>query len=201
MIPGPDLGPAPALAAVELLELQAVPDRGRGRMLEGAPEEMAKELLAILQQTRLCKFENRGSWRRSAFSSKPATGKSGRRPWASWRRQDRIRKQRSMPFFWNRTRRGAAGCCSSTVRTGSCPSTPEADIASFPEGQAAALGLRCRSFRLDVLIGSSGQTGRDLLARVASLMGAPLVLDCLHVDLAGDRPEVPLFRQDDGRSA
>ena len=34
-------------------------------------------------QAILCKFENRKPWRRSAFSSKPKTGRSGRRPWAS----------------------------------------------------------------------------------------------------------------------
>jgi electron transfer flavoprotein alpha subunit len=61
--------------------------------------------------------------------------------------------------------------------------TPEAEIASFPEGQAAALASAVDHFQLDALLGSSGQAGRDLLARVASLKGAPLVLDCLHVDL------------------
>lgn len=62
--------------------------------------------------------------------------------------------------------------------------TPEPDIASYPEGQAAALASVVGHFQFDALLGASGQTGRDLLARVASLMGAPLVLDCLHVDLA-----------------
>jgi len=62
--------------------------------------------------------------------------------------------------------------------------TPEAEIASLPEGQAAVLVSAIDHFKLDALLGSSGQAGRDLLARVASLKGAPLVLDCLHVDLA-----------------
>ena len=62
--------------------------------------------------------------------------------------------------------------------------TQEAEIASFPEGQAAALASSVDHFQLDALLGSSGLAGRDLLARVASLRGAPLVLDCLHVDLA-----------------
>ena len=44
-----DLGTAPNLPAVELLELQAVPDRGRARMLEGSPDEMARELLRSLR--------------------------------------------------------------------------------------------------------------------------------------------------------
>jgi electron transfer flavoprotein alpha subunit len=62
--------------------------------------------------------------------------------------------------------------------------TPEAEIAAFPEGQAASLVSTVDHFQLDILLGSSGLAGRDLLARVASLKGAPLVLDCLHVDLA-----------------
>jgi len=61
--------------------------------------------------------------------------------------------------------------------------TKEQNISSFPEGQAAALASACDHFQLDVLLGSSGLAGRDLLARVASLKGAPLVLDCLQVDL------------------
>jgi len=44
-----DLGTAPDLPAVELLELQSVPDRGLGRMLEGSPDEMAQELLRNLR--------------------------------------------------------------------------------------------------------------------------------------------------------
>lgn len=62
--------------------------------------------------------------------------------------------------------------------------TPEPEIASFPEGQAVALASAVDHFRLDALIGVSGQQGRDLLARVASLKRAPLVLDCLQIDLS-----------------
>ena len=53
VIPAADLGPAPAVPAVELLELQAVADRGRGRMLKGSPEEMVRELLDALKQSRI----------------------------------------------------------------------------------------------------------------------------------------------------
>jgi electron transfer flavoprotein alpha subunit len=60
----------------------------------------------------------------------------------------------------------------------------EGDISSLPEEQAAALVSAVDHFGLDVLLGSSGQAGRDLLARVASLKGTPLVLDCLEADLA-----------------
>ena len=62
--------------------------------------------------------------------------------------------------------------------------TAEPEIASLPEGQAALLASAVDRFKLDALLGVSGQTGRDLLARVAALLGAPLVLDCLHADLS-----------------
>jgi electron transfer flavoprotein alpha subunit len=38
-------------------------------------------------------------------------------------------------------------------------------------------------FRLDVLLGVASVKGNDLLARVAACKGAPLILDCLEVDL------------------
>ncbi len=59
-----------------------------------------------------------------------------------------------------------------------------AELSSFPEEKAAAVAAAVDHFGLDALLGSSGQAGRDLLARVASLKRAPLVLDCLEVDLA-----------------
>jgi electron transfer flavoprotein alpha/beta subunit len=52
VIPRGDLGSAPPVPAVELLGLQAVPDRGRGRMLEGRPDEMVRELLRILRENK-----------------------------------------------------------------------------------------------------------------------------------------------------
>jgi electron transfer flavoprotein beta subunit len=48
-----DLGIAPNPPAVELLELQAVPDRGRGRILEGSPEAIAQELLRSLRESHI----------------------------------------------------------------------------------------------------------------------------------------------------
>ncbi len=61
----------------------------------------------------------------------------------------------------------------------------EGDWASLPEEQAASIAWAVQHCELQVLLGSSGQVGRDLLARVASLNNAPLVLDCLHLDLEG----------------
>ena len=50
MIPRADFGSAPPVSTVELLGLQAVPDRGRGRILEGDPEKMVRELLRLLRE-------------------------------------------------------------------------------------------------------------------------------------------------------
>jgi electron transfer flavoprotein beta subunit len=50
VIPHADLGPAYDTAAVELLALDAAPDRGQGRMLAGNPDEMARELLRALRE-------------------------------------------------------------------------------------------------------------------------------------------------------
>lgn len=53
VIPAADFGPAPTMPGVELLELQTVPERGRGRILTGRPEEMVKELLDALETCRM----------------------------------------------------------------------------------------------------------------------------------------------------
>jgi len=52
VIPRADLDPEPSAPAVELLELQKVPDRGRGTMLSGSPEEMVRELVHILKENK-----------------------------------------------------------------------------------------------------------------------------------------------------
>lgn len=53
-----------------------------------------------------------------------------------------------------------------------------------PARQAEALSRAVDDFRLDALLGIASAAGKDLLARVASLRGAPLVLDCLELDLS-----------------
>lgn len=52
IIPAADLGPAPPGPAVEVLEIQGVPDRGQGQMLCGPAEEMARELVRILRENK-----------------------------------------------------------------------------------------------------------------------------------------------------
>ena len=59
----------------------------------------------------------------------------------------------------------------------------EENLNGLPEELSASLASAVDHFALDLLIGVSDLTGRDLLARVATLKGAPLVLDCLDMDL------------------
>jgi electron transfer flavoprotein alpha subunit len=59
------------------------------------------------------------------------------------------------------------------------------DLSSSPDLQAAALVAAIEHFSLTALLGLSSAIGRDLLARVAALMDAPLVQDCVGVDLDG----------------
>jgi electron transfer flavoprotein alpha subunit len=57
------------------------------------------------------------------------------------------------------------------------------DLSSRPDVQAAALVDAVRHFELPVLLGLSSAIGRDLLARAAAVLDAPLVQDCVGVDL------------------
>jgi electron transfer flavoprotein alpha subunit len=57
------------------------------------------------------------------------------------------------------------------------------DLDSRPDLQAAALVEAIHHFSLSALLGLSSAVGRDLLARVAALMDAPLVQDCIGLDL------------------
>ena len=58
------------------------------------------------------------------------------------------------------------------------------DLSSSPDLQAAALVDAIKHFEISAFLGLSSAAGRDLLARVAALMDAPLVQDCMGVDLA-----------------
>ncbi len=62
--------------------------------------------------------------------------------------------------------------------------TPGFDLQTFPEARARTLSSAIDEFTLDALIGVASSVGKDTLARVASLRGAPLVQDCLDIDLA-----------------
>ncbi len=59
-----------------------------------------------------------------------------------------------------------------------------ADPAPNPDLQAAALADAINHFELTAFFGLSSARGRDLLARLAALIDAPLMQDCVGVDLA-----------------
>jgi len=61
--------------------------------------------------------------------------------------------------------------------------TAAADFGVRPELQAAALAAAVKHFGINGLLGLSSPRGRDLLARVAAILDAPLVQDCLNVNL------------------
>ncbi len=58
------------------------------------------------------------------------------------------------------------------------------DLSSSPDLQAAAVAEAINHFEVTAFLGLSSAKGRDLLARVAALMDAPLVQDCIGVNLA-----------------
>jgi electron transfer flavoprotein alpha subunit len=62
------------------------------------------------------------------------------------------------------------------------------DLDLYPDLQARALVDTLQQYRLYTLLGLSSSRGRDLLARVAAILNAPLALDC--VDLDHDRNRV-----------
>jgi len=60
---------------------------------------------------------------------------------------------------------------------------PGIDPETRPEARAKALNSAIDEFMLDALLGVASISGKDMLARVASLRGAPFVQDCLEIDL------------------
>jgi electron transfer flavoprotein alpha subunit len=58
------------------------------------------------------------------------------------------------------------------------------DLKSSPDLKAAALVETLRHFEITALLGLSSAEGRDLLARTAALLDAPLIQDCIGIDLA-----------------
>jgi len=58
------------------------------------------------------------------------------------------------------------------------------DLTSNPDLRAGALADAIDHFDITALLGLSSSGGRDLLARLAALKDAPLVQDCIRIDLA-----------------
>ena len=63
-------------------------------------------------------------------------------------------------------------------------SAESGELASNPDLQAEALGAAINHFDITVFLGLSSAKGRDLLARVAASLDAPLVQDCVGLDLS-----------------
>jgi electron transfer flavoprotein alpha subunit len=58
------------------------------------------------------------------------------------------------------------------------------DLTSNPDLQAEALGAAIKHFGITAFFGLSSARGRDLLARLAASLDAPLVQDCVGIDLS-----------------
>lgn len=61
--------------------------------------------------------------------------------------------------------------------------TAAPDFGLRPESQAAALAAAVKHFEIKGLLGLASPRGRDTLARVAALLDATLVQDCMNVNL------------------
>lgn len=57
-------------------------------------------------------------------------------------------------------------------------------LAFSPDFKAKSLAGAMKNFKITTLFGLSSATGRDVLARVAAFLDAPLTLDCVSVNLA-----------------
>jgi electron transfer flavoprotein alpha subunit len=58
-----------------------------------------------------------------------------------------------------------------------------ADLAFSPDLKVRALADAMKTLKITVLLGLSSATGRDVLARIAAFLDAPLALDCVRVNL------------------
>jgi electron transfer flavoprotein alpha subunit len=91
----------------------------------------------------------------------------------------------------------AASCKSELERFGvNRIVTIQANDAGFtarPDCQARAIVDAMKEFGLTDLVGLSSSNGKDILARVAAQLEAPLALDCLSVDVASRTVRKPYF--------
>ena len=62
-----------------------------------------------------------------------------------------------------------------------------------PVAQAEAIAAAMRQFGLTDLIGLTSPTGRELLPRVAARLDAPLVMDCIAIDLEDHRVQTTQY--------
>ncbi len=91
----------------------------------------------------------------------------------------------------------ASSCRSELEKYGvNCIVAIEADDVGFaarPDAQAKAIVDAMKEFGLSDLVGLSSSSGKDILARVAAQLQAPLALDCLNVDIASRTVRKPYF--------
>jgi electron transfer flavoprotein alpha subunit len=67
------------------------------------------------------------------------------------------------------------------------------DLSSNPDLQAKAVIAALKEYNATTLMGLASSRGKNILARVAALLGAPLALDCLSVDLQAGTVRKPYF--------
>jgi electron transfer flavoprotein alpha subunit len=58
------------------------------------------------------------------------------------------------------------------------------DLSTSPDLQAETLVAVVKEYDFDTLLGTASATGKDLFARVASIMDEPLVSDCIEINIA-----------------
>jgi electron transfer flavoprotein alpha subunit len=61
--------------------------------------------------------------------------------------------------------------------------SPAGPLAWNPDTWARAMALAMREFKLKALFGLTSALGKEVLPRVAAVLDAPLLMDCLRVDL------------------
>ena len=59
----------------------------------------------------------------------------------------------------------------------------QGDLNSSPDLTAEAIAAAIKEFDLDSFLGTASATGRDIFARLATIMDEPLVSDCVEVDI------------------
>jgi len=68
-----------------------------------------------------------------------------------------------------------------------------ADLSSKPDLQATSIIAGLKEYNVTTLLGLSSSTGKDIMARIAAQLGAPLALDCFSVDLQARTVRKPFF--------
>ncbi len=62
--------------------------------------------------------------------------------------------------------------------------TAPGDFLSSPDLQSLAIAASVKEYDFEALLGTASVTGRDLYARVASILDEPLVSDCIEINIA-----------------